>query len=327
MGRIIFISPFKKTEITGGIKTTYNHAALLHELGFDATVFQPDGPPPWLSPRFRTLNSRALEVTEQDILVLPETLNGVVAQIAQTPTPARKVMFCQNQFYLFSLNITAEQYTKLGFTHVVVPSRVCKHALESVQKLPNVSVIPPFIDPEFSSRKKIMRIATAPGKYGGCAGVLAHAPLLRNMLGLKYPHLRAVPWDFVENLPAGEVVKIFGRAAIFLSLSKMEALGLTTLEAMASGCIVVGYRGIGGFEYATRRNGFWFSPEQLDEVVDALARVIEELGRDNARLRAVQKAAIATAAQFNRQETKRALGSFYGSLVAVRRRRPMPRSR
>ena len=322
MGQIIFINPFKKTEITGGIKTTYNHAALLRELGFDATVFQPDGPPTWLGPRFQALTSATFEATERDILVLPETLNGLVAQIAQTPTPARKVMFCQNHYYLFYFNITAERYIKLGFTDFLVPSVICKRALESVQKLTNVSVVPPFIDTEFFPREKGMSIATVPRKHAEHAGLPAHAPLLRNMLGLKYPHLSSIPWQFIENMTSLEIAEIMGCATVFLSLANMEALGLAALEAMASGCIVVGYRGIGGLEYATPENGFWFSPEQLEDIVDALAAVIEGLGRNDAKLLAMQKAGIATAARFSADETKRSLEKVYGGLTVRSKRQP-----
>jgi hypothetical protein len=47
MGRIIFMTPFSRMEITGGIKTNYQHAELLAELGFDACIYQPDGQPKW----------------------------------------------------------------------------------------------------------------------------------------------------------------------------------------------------------------------------------------------------------------------------------------
>ena len=47
MGRIVFLNPFTRTEISGGIKTAYRHAELLTEMGFDACVYQPEGPPGW----------------------------------------------------------------------------------------------------------------------------------------------------------------------------------------------------------------------------------------------------------------------------------------
>jgi len=57
MGRIIFINPFASTRISGGIKSTYQHAELLTELGYTVVVFQPAGPPTWCSPHLRALVS------------------------------------------------------------------------------------------------------------------------------------------------------------------------------------------------------------------------------------------------------------------------------
>ena len=57
MGRVIFINPFASTRISGGIKSTYQHAELLTELGYTVVVFQPAGPPTWCSPHLRALVS------------------------------------------------------------------------------------------------------------------------------------------------------------------------------------------------------------------------------------------------------------------------------
>src|SRR6516165_9518477 len=110
MSQIVFLNPFSKTLITGGIKTCYAHADLLVELGFKVTVFQPEGPPVWLPPRLQALTSTTLSAADNDILVFPEVLNGWLAEVAKKPTAAKKVMFCQNQYYMFSYGITAEQY-------------------------------------------------------------------------------------------------------------------------------------------------------------------------------------------------------------------------
>ncbi len=76
---------------------------------------------------------------------------------------------------------------------------------------------------------------------------------------LRRLHTSAAPWRWavIQNKSEAEVAAIMGQAAIFLSLSRFEGLGMTTLEAMASGCLVVGFTGIGGREYASRTNGFW----------------------------------------------------------------------
>jgi glycosyltransferase involved in cell wall biosynthesis len=248
MGRIIFLNPFLKTLITGGIKVCYSHAELLAELGFDVTVFQPDGPPDWLPPRNQALSAKQFDATAADVLVFPECLNGWLGEFARRPTPARKVIFCQNQYYMFTYDITAADYAKYGITKVIVPGRVTKRAVESVLKLPDVSIVPGFIDPElFFPREKVMQIATVPRKFPPLpGGIPGQASLIRAMLALKYPHLRSVPWQMLEGKSQQEVAGILGQSTIVLALSYMEACPLLPLEAMSSGCIVVGYTGYGG---------------------------------------------------------------------------------
>ena len=58
-------------------------------------------------------------------------------------------------------------------------------------------------------------------------------------------------WDLVaiDGLPEHEVAKRLAECAIFLSFGYPEGCPLPPLEAMASGCVVVGYHGWGGREY------------------------------------------------------------------------------
>ena len=66
-----------------------------------------------------------------------------------------------------------------------------------------------------------------------------------------------------------------GIAKVFLSLSRLEGFGLTPLEAMASGCVVAGFTGIGGREYAIPDNGFWADEDDFPACVAGLAKAVE----------------------------------------------------
>jgi glycosyltransferase involved in cell wall biosynthesis len=73
---------------------------------------------------------------------------------------------------------------------------------------------------------------------------------------------------------------------VFLALSRLEGFGLTPLEAMAAGCVVVGFTGIGGREYATAGNGFWVGEDDFPVCIDQLKAAIdlsqkESQARDN----------------------------------------------
>jgi glycosyltransferase involved in cell wall biosynthesis len=84
---------------------------------------------------------------------------------------------------------------------------------------------------------------------------------------------------------------------------------------MASGGIVVGFTGNGGQEYATAENGFWFAPDHLEEVADTLAKVIVGVENNDPAIQEMREAAFATAAQYDKEQTRHALAAFYGPLA------------
>ncbi|KXX63330.1 glycosyltransferase [Marichromatium gracile] len=82
------------------------------------------------------------------------------------------------------------------------------------------------------------------------------------------------------NRPQQEVARIYQDSALFLSFGYPEGFGLPAAEAMACGCVVVGFHGGGGREFF--RPEFSYPIEQGDILGFArtVERVIEGLDRD-----------------------------------------------
>ena len=310
MARIIFLNPFAKTEITGGIKTAHRHAELLDEMGFDAYVYQPDGAPSWFESRAKLIAARGLPAAQDDILVFPEVLSGALAEMARTRLPAKKVLFCQAQFYTLFNEIPPARYAELGFVRVACQSAVAKGFLERVLRLRDVSVIPCYIDPElFHPRDATPAVALIPKKLP------REAAVIQSLFALKYPQFKSVPWHVIENKSERETAEIIGRSSVVLSLPFLESFGLVPLEAMASGVIVAGFTGYGGREYATPENGFWFPPDHMEEAADAIAEILTGLQRDDPKILRMREVGFATAARYNKERTRNALREFYGGLI------------
>lgn len=308
MARIVFLAPFTKAEISGGIKTVYRHAEMLTQLGFDACVHQPEGPPSWFETSAKVLMALAPEAG--DVLVFPETLNGPLAEWAQRPSPARKVLFCQNQYYMALNPLPPEQLAALGFSHFACSSKAARDFLQSVLHVGDAALIPYAVDPKiFVPQAKAIQIALVPRKLP------REASLIGRIFHSKYKSLRHVPWQVIDNAPERTAADILGRSAIFLSLSFFESFGLVPVEAMAAGCIVAGFDGYGGREYANPQNGFWFAPDHLEQVADALAAIVAGLEAGDAALQAMREAGAATAARYSMDGTREALREFYGRLV------------
>ena len=310
MSRIIFLCPFEKNELTGGIKTAYRQVELLSELGFDAWVYQPEGPPSWFETRARILTEPRLAAAHGDVLVFPEVLNGMLEEMVQGRFAAKKVLFSQAHYYTLFNPVPPERYRELGFARVACQSAVAKAFLERVLRLSDVAVIPCYIDSKlFFPRPKTMQIALIPRKLP------REAAAIQKIFWLKYPQFSSIRWQVIENATERETAETFGHSTIVLSLPFLESFGLVPLEAMASGAIVAGFDGYGGKEYARPDNGFWFSPDHLEEVADAIARIVAGLERNDPDLLKVRDAGFATAAHYSKERTRAALSAFYGALI------------
>jgi glycosyltransferase involved in cell wall biosynthesis len=309
VGRIVFLAPFVKTEISGGIKTAYRHAELLTELGFDACVYQPEGAPTWFETRAQVLRS-LIQPAPGDVLVFPEAINGPLVELVKARTPAKKVLFCQAQYYALFNAIPPENYRGLGFARIACQSEIAKGFLERVLHVSDVAVIPCYIDSElFHPRGNAMQIAAIPKKLP------REAAAIHSVFRLKHPELAAIPWAIIENQSEREIAEIFGRSAIVISLPFLESFGLVPLEAMASGAIVVGFHGHGALEYATTDNGFWFPSDHIEETADALAHVIRALNARDPAILKLREEGFATAARYNKDEARAALRAFYGPMM------------
>jgi glycosyltransferase involved in cell wall biosynthesis len=85
----------------------------------------------------------------------------------------------------------------------------------------------------------------------------------------------------VSEARAAEILR---ESAIFMSFGHPEGFGLPPAEAMAAGCIVVGYHGNGGREFFTTQHGFPIEVGDILGYAQTMERALEEYDRDPARL-------------------------------------------
>ena len=81
------------------------------------------------------------------------------------------------------------------------------------------------------------------------------------------------------DAPQSVVAEVLGSSTVFVALGHSESFGLPVAEALASGCLVVGYDGGGGHELF-EAPGAWPVPAQRpllvrDRVVDLVSRARE----------------------------------------------------
>ncbi|OOL17746.1 hypothetical protein AL01_07155 [Bombella intestini] len=316
VGRIIFLNCFPRDLVSGGIKTMYRHALLLRQAGFHVQVLQAEGVPSWLGKEMHPLMCETVtNLTRQDIFVFPEVLREWYADMISTPMIGQKVIFCQNPYYFFTYGPSAQKLAEWGVTQVLAPGIGAAHMLQRVLGLENVQVTPPVVDGNlFRPRQKKLQVVCAEWKWPQQGGLPRHAVLIQDMLKLKYPQFSSVPWVPLQERKEEEVAALMGESAVCLSLGRLEALGITALEAMAAGCLVVGCHGGGGSDYATSQNGFWHSPEDVEGMVDSLAMALEGCASGSGVIRKMVAQGQAAAQPYAPDKVSMRLQQVYGQL-------------
>lgn len=305
MPRLIYISTRTQAP-AGGVKVIFQHVQGLRELGYDAYVGHPiDGyKPDWFDADIPILYYlKGLKVYSDDVFVIPETGYNTMRLLKNTR--CRKVMFCQNWSGIHQGLGNARHWSEFGITGVMCCSRMVATCVREALGYRDAAVITCPIDHDvFQPLDKKQQIAFMPRKRKSDTGQIRH---FFNLLAPNSPF----SWTPVDGLAQKHVAKILGESAIFLSLSKREGLGLPPLEAMAAGCLVTGFHGVGGLEYATQSNGLWCEEEDLFDCARQLVKACHAVSEEGELANRLIQNGIAVAQQYNFDKMKSDLDRFW----------------
>jgi Glycosyl transferases group 1 len=267
--KIVFLCP-PVSVINGGIKHIFRMAEALIAEGFEAVVFEQNGQrPAWFASTAPIVGQGVFSPESDHLYVLPEDQPHILSDFARLPQ--RKVIYSQNHFY-GALGIgEAAGYADYGVTDIICSSRTIYDHCRLRHPALRAHIVPCMVDPaQFCpAPQKRDTIAFMPRKR------TIEAAYIRDMFRYSYPQYRDWKWVEITNVSEAEAARLMGESKVFLSLSRLEGFGLTPLEAMASGCVVAGFTGIGGREYATPDNGFWAGEDDFPACVAALEKAAE----------------------------------------------------
>lgn len=237
-----------------------------------------------------------LALAPGDVLVVPEFL---VALAAEAFPANPKIVFVQNSFgYLRSCATALERGfdPQNGVRLSIGISDTCLQALDLVGASPTAycPVSPNFALFPYRAEKK-RQVAYMPRKRKAEARIIHDALEARG-------HMAGHALVRVDGMPQARVAEVLGESLFFISLMREEALGFPAMEAMASGCVVVGYTGLGTREYFTPETGIPVEEGDTPGVVHSVEKAIAEYDRDPSRLDAMRmEAARLVTAKYSRE--------------------------
>ncbi len=302
--------------LSGGLKVIYHLAERLSALGLPACVWHGDQATDCgdlLRPPLRVGRTQDLE--PGDLLVMPEVGGGKWSTL-NPGCPA--VMLVQGIDFVFADATFTERVggrypgwpqaaAAIGTSEAIVEFLEC-----AVDPGLPIHHVPLSIDLErFTPGTKERWVAFMPRRRR--VDLLSSVQILHRR-GRFADGWRPVP---IDGLSEAEVALVMGRSAVFLSGAEREGFGLPGAEAMAAGCLVIGYTGHGAREYLTSEVAVPIAESDTVALADAVERAMIEFDTERAAFDEVTSRArqriVGSYAQARQDD---ALREVFGALAA-----------
>jgi hypothetical protein len=232
----------------GGNRTIYRHVDALNSAGIPAVVVHHKSgfACSWFDHKTPVIGSKAVTLTSSDILVVPEFYGPSLLKL---PVGPRVVIFNQNAYQTFSgvsaASPSATYRDVLGIEAILVVSKDNEDYLRYAFPELRIERVRNAVDGQIfypAAMAAGRRVAVMPRRrLADCAQVL-HLLRMRGCLN---------SWEVIriEGCSERETADAMRSCAIFLSFSEREGFGMPPAEAMACGCYVIGFTGMGGREF------------------------------------------------------------------------------
>lgn len=293
MSRIYYVLMSNGVGVAGGQKMCIRHVETLRDLGFDAMCYLSKGStaPNWFD--HRAPMERTPQVRRRDVVVVPDDNTAAIKQVLDWGLLG--VIFAQNPYYFAQASFGfLGKHARHNMPVVMAVTGELARTVKRAFPEARTEVVRCFADERrFRPGPKRPAIAFAPKKRP------EQAALIQALVGKLHPRHAELPWTQLANVTEAQMAETLGVSSLCLSLSRLESVGMTTLEAMASGALCAGFTGVGGQVYATPDNGLWVGEGDCEAATDALAEAADITLTGGARLNAYLEAGLETARQWS----------------------------
>jgi hypothetical protein len=315
---VYFVSPNNESEPSGGAARLYRYAEFLQRAGSTAAVVQGvrGYRPPWFAST-ASIVYPPVALGPGDILVFPEfTSQNMLRAAPGIP----RVCLNQNQFLTYFDADPEDEH----------PVTRCR---DLVAVIATSAEVMRYLDYAFPGTR-IFRVRYAPLSYhyvepGPRPRQISWMPRKRErdaalILGALRNRGSLAGWTLapIDGSSEKQAAAVMRQSAVFLSLSREEGFGLPPLEALACGCKVIGYHGIGGREFF--EEPFVTTIEDGDNVAfaEAVERYVESYVPDAAAEFATDAAAYVASRYTAEQEEADVVAAFEWILDEAKQRPP-----
>lgn len=258
MKNYFFMPPLKKA--SGGMAVISQIASQLYELGYEVSLVTNEKLPSDLDNPYDipVIRLNEIRLFPEDRWIVPEGWPALLEPGLKSR--AKCAAYVQNWAFLLGRLPPNISWSDLPVSLFAVSNPVAKFITQTTGKSA------PIINPGINSAIYF----PIPKKDQGKTIKIAWMPRKNKHLALQIKTLfeaiiiqkkRKLPiWITIDNMTRDNVAKAMQNIDIFLATGFPEGFGLPPLEAMACGCLVAGFTGMGGWEYMRNALPHGFMP-------------------------------------------------------------------
>lgn len=220
----------------------------------------------------QSIEGTNLEVTPEDIMVVPEIFGFIMEQIKNLP--CGKIVITQAYDHVLETLTPGTSWPQLGFFKCITTSETQKNQVEKLMKRVTVDVISPVISDKFEKQKypakPIIAVHTRDQRDG--------INLIKQFY-LKYPQYRFFTFRDLRGASMDEFANAIQDAFLGVWVDPTSGFGTFPLECMKVGIPVLGLKPNLKPEWLEDKNGIWVDNQIM--MVDIIADLIQTWLEDN----------------------------------------------
>jgi hypothetical protein len=279
--RVYFMVQDTKGNAKASVKYIYQMAMSLKKNGFNPIMLheKPEyhGVSDWMGEEYMLLEHRPiegtnLEISPDDLIVVPELYGFVMDQI--TKLPCGKIVLSQCYDYIFETLQPGQTWSNLGFLKCITTSEKQKEYLEGAMRSVSFDVIQPtvsdlFVKSEYPA-KTIINIHTR--DHRDTINLIKH-------FYAKFPQYRWITFRDLRGLTETQFAEAMKESFVSVWIDQQSSYGTFPLESMKMGIPVIGLVPDVVPSWMSENNGIWINNKTI--ITDVISDFIQNWLEDN----------------------------------------------
>lgn len=279
--RIYLLVHDTKGNAKASVAYTYNLGLALKKGGYNPIILheKPDyiGVGQWLGQEYmeslphKAIEGQNLEVSPEDLIVIPELFGYVMSQI--TKLPCGKIVLCQAYDHILETLQPGQSWTQLSFFKCITTSETQKEFIENLMRGVSYDILEPFISDTFEASslppKPIIAIHSREPRDG--------VNLIKSFY-VKFPQYRWITFRDMRGLTESEFAEALKDCFLSVWIDDISSYGTFPLESMKCGVPVLGLVPNLVPSWINEENGLWINNkiQLVDFVADFLQNWLED---------------------------------------------------